>query len=236
MGLAASADGISKGSTPGQPNKSTTGIPISQSRSLALHMPCVGHELYISGMGGVTNKNILQAQGITHVLNLALELEESDFPDCVNVRCVALRDSEQEDLGAHLDELVEYVHKVIQDGGRIVVNCVAGVSRSASVVLAYKVRHEGLSLHDAFKMVLSARPVISPNLGFWRTLLVWEERERGECTVIMMPHICGMVPELEPYHHYAEMRIKLGWMPELLIMWTGWLVILAVQVIGIVSQ
>ena len=203
-------------------------------RSVALQMPCIGRGLYISGLGGVTNRRILEHWNITHVLNLARELEDTAFPDFVDVRYEGLRDSEEEDLYGHLPGLVEHIHRVIDGGGRIVVNCVAGVSRSASVCLAYKVRYEGLSLREAFDEVHKARPVISPNVGFWQALVRWEEEVRGENSVVMLPYIFGMVPELESYKRLAEVRVRLCCMSELLAFWTVGFVVLTLQIIAIV--
>ena len=203
-------------------------------RSVALQMPCIGRGLYISGLGGVTNRRILEHQNITHVLNLARELEDTVFPDFVDVRYEGLRDCREEDLYGHLPGLVEHIHRVIVGGGRIVVNCVAGVSRSASVCLAYKVRYEGLSLREAFDEVHKARPIISPDVGFWQALVRWEEEVRGENSVVMLPYICGMVPELESYKRLAELRVRLCCMSELLAFWTVGFVVLTLQIIAIV--
>ena len=203
-------------------------------RSVALQMPCIGRGLSISGLGGVTNRRILEHQNITHVLNLARELEDTVFPDFVDVRYEGLRDSEEEDLYGHLPGLVEHIHRVIDGGGRIVVNCVAGVSRSASVCLAYKVRYEGLSLREAFDEVHKARPVVSPNVGFWQALVQWEEEVRGENSVVMLPYIFGMVPELESYKRLAELRVRLCCMNELLAFWAVGFMVLTLQIIAIV--
>jgi len=48
--------------------------------------------------------------------------------------------------------------------GHVLVHCVAGVSRSASVVIAWLVKHEGLTLLEAASAVKAARPVAHPNL------------------------------------------------------------------------
>jgi hypothetical protein len=58
--------------------------------------------------------------------------------------------------------------------GAVLVHCAAGVSRSATVVIAYLVQHAGMSLRDAALAVKSQRPIAYPNAGFWRTLLAFE--------------------------------------------------------------
>jgi len=82
------------------------------------------------------------------------------------------------------------------EGGNILVHCVAGVSRSASVVIAFLVKHRGKSLLEASLAVKEARPVVYPNWGFWRALRELEKRVRGE----------NSIPEtaIEQYHLKEE--------------------------------
>lgn len=57
------------------------------------------------------------------------------------------------------------------------VHCYAGVSRSATVVLAYLMKEQGLTLSAAFKFV-KARRFILPNDGFKAQLRKFEEELR----------------------------------------------------------
>ena len=68
-------------------------------------------------------------------------------------------------------------------GEAVLVHCVAGVSRSASVVIAWLVTHEQRTLRDAVSVVRAARPVAMPNVGFWRALRGIEQRARGATSV-----------------------------------------------------
>ena len=56
----------------------------------------------------------------------------------------------------------------------VLVHCRAGVSRSASVVLAYMVRFANFNLNDAFVYLRAARPAVTPNLGFMEKLVAYE--------------------------------------------------------------
>ncbi len=47
----------------------------------------------------------------------------------------------------------------------MLVHCYAGQSRSVAFVLAYLCAHQGLSLADAYALVLAARPCAKPNAG-----------------------------------------------------------------------
>jgi len=78
--------------------------------------------------------------------------------------------------------------------GNVLVHCVAGVSRSSSVILAYLVKHKGYTLAEAAMQVKLARPVAYPNVGFWAALRELELRVKGECTIsedALKSHLSG---------------------------------------------
>lgn len=58
-------------------------------------------------------------------------------------------------------------------------HCVAGVSRSASICLAYLTKFYCRSLRDAYHVMCSKRPMVRPNLGFWRQLIHYEQLVKG---------------------------------------------------------
>lgn len=67
------------------------------------------------------------------------------------------------------------VELVRQNGGRVLLHCKAGISRSATICLAYLMFTKGYSLEEAYQYVHSRRSVISPNLNFMRQLDEFEK-------------------------------------------------------------
>jgi len=69
-------------------------------------------------------------------------------------------------------------------GRAVLVHCVAGMSRSAAVVTAFLVKHDGAPLAAAAAAVRGARPCAMPNVEFWHALRALEARTTGrESTV-----------------------------------------------------
>ena len=71
-------------------------------------------------------------------------------------------------------------------GGKTLVHCVAGVSRSATLCLAYLIKHERMPLKKAFAHLKSRRQSIKPNAGFFTQLIEFEIRLLGVATVSMV--------------------------------------------------
>jgi protein-tyrosine phosphatase len=52
--------------------------------------------------------------------------------------------------------------------GAVLVHCYAGVSRSATCVIAYLMQEKHMGFEEAFSFASKKRPVIFPNMGFQR--------------------------------------------------------------------
>lgn len=83
-------------------------------------------------------------------------------------------------------DILWFVLQVRCSGGKTLVHCVAGVSRSASLCLAYLIKHERMPLRKAFAHLRSRRPSIRPNTGFFTQLIEFERRLFGAATVSMV--------------------------------------------------
>ncbi|XP_055376796.1 dual specificity protein phosphatase 18-like [Condylostylus longicornis] len=142
--------------------------------------------LYLCG-AGVAIPSIMEKLDIKCVVNVAPELPDTPLP---NNKPVYLRvnvyDRRDADLKTYFDEVADLIEEVRQTNGKSLVHCVAGVSRSASLCIAYLIKHMKMSLRDAYLHVKNARPQIRPNLGFFQQLLEYEEELRGEKSVKMI--------------------------------------------------
>ncbi|MEQ2182184.1 Dual specificity protein phosphatase 26 [Goodea atripinnis] len=82
---------------------------------------------------------------------------------------IEAHDSPTFDMSVNFYPAAEFIHKALTSGGRVLVHCTVGVSRSATLVLAYLMIRQNLTLVEAIRTVKDHRGVI-PNRGFLRQL------------------------------------------------------------------
>lgn len=87
---------------------------------------------------------------------------------------VLLNDDPTENLLDRLEACLEFIDKA-RERGTILVHCMAGVSRSASVIVAYLMKIENLSVKDALSSLREASSKVCPNKGFMEQLQMFEE-------------------------------------------------------------
>ena len=81
-------------------------------------------------------------------------------------------DTPGEDILAVLYDALEFIDMALKAGGSVLVHCSQGVSRSATLVIAYLMWRTGLSYDEVFAKVKESRGVANPNIGEENAVLV----------------------------------------------------------------
>jgi atypical dual specificity phosphatase len=156
----------------------------------------INDHLYLSG-AGVLRPEKLRDKKITCIVNATTEEPTSYLPgiDCVRIR---IEDNPFANLSNYFDMVADKIKAIKDRGGKTLVHCVAGVSRSASLCIVYLVKYERMTLRQAYHYVKSARPIIRPNIGFWKQMVDYERKLRGHSTVTMIKtNLCDMpIPDI----------------------------------------
>ncbi|XP_049738186.1 dual specificity protein phosphatase 22 isoform X9 [Elephas maximus indicus] len=77
----------------------------------------------------------------------------------------------------HFKESIKFIHECRLKGEGCLVHCLAGVSRSVTLVTAYIMTITDFGWEDALYTVRAGRSCANPNLGFQRQLQEFEEHE-----------------------------------------------------------
>ncbi|UJR08331.1 hypothetical protein I4U23_012602 [Adineta vaga] len=129
----------------------------------------------------------LKKLGFTHVLNAAegrkfgqINTSATYYEDVgIDYLGFSIIDTPSYQIGMHFDEAIQFLETALNDkNNRVYVHCQQGISRSATLIVAYLLHtYENMSLLDAFQMVATRRR-IWPNDGFCRHLLRLEKEKR----------------------------------------------------------
>ncbi|XP_076888465.1 protein-tyrosine-phosphatase MKP1-like isoform X2 [Bidens hawaiensis] len=136
----------------------------------------VTEHIFLGGDAVAKDKGILKQHKITHILNCVGFVCPEYFKGCFVYRTLWLQDSPSEDITSILYDVFDYFEDVREQNGRVFVHCCQGVSRSTSLVIAYRMWREGQSFDDAFQYVKAAREIADPNMGFACQLLQCQKR------------------------------------------------------------
>ena len=81
-----------------------------------------------------------------------------------------------------------WIRRSLESGGRVMVNCWQGASRSATVVLAFLMMHHNMELSEVLAQVKTKRD-IRPNNGFLKQLVTLENTlNQGESVYVITSH------------------------------------------------
>ncbi|KAK0151891.1 Dual specificity protein phosphatase 2 [Merluccius polli] len=120
-----------------------------------------------------SRRDTLAAAGITAVLNVSSTCPSLYEGELRYLR-LTVEDSLAADIRACFSQAIAFIDSVKEQGGRVLVHCQAGISRSATICLAYLMHTRRVRLNEAFDFVKQRRQVISPNLAFMGQLLQFE--------------------------------------------------------------
>lgn len=129
--------------------------------------------LFVCDMYTATSPAVRRGLGITHIASV-VKRDCPRFPLGMQHICIPIEDSRQAELLGYLDFTVEWISDALRRNGQVMIHCIWGMSRSASVAIAYLMVTKHMPLEVALKFVVSKRQVVKPNSGFMRQLKVYE--------------------------------------------------------------
>jgi len=127
--------------------------------------------LFITDQFGVCDLNQLNHYNIKHVFNLS-PVKLKEYPG-VNYYHLPIADDSQQNILQFFDKIFSKIDELWNQGQYAVINCQAGVSRSASFVIGYLIKR-GLSYENSYQLLKTCRPIINPNKGFIEQLKQYE--------------------------------------------------------------
>jgi len=158
----------------------------SSSGTRTLSQPCAGDppvratvifpHLLLGSERDVKDSVLMEEERISRVLNVSINCKRPPLLDDDHFRRIAVHDNNLENIEPHLDDAVDFLEEARVKKERVLVHCLAGVSRSATIAIAYVMYYLKLRHNDAYRFVKEKRPTISPNFNFLGQLIEYEKR------------------------------------------------------------
>lgn len=152
---------------------------ISEHDLLVHPMTYISHGIYIGSESDAKNLEGLKAEGIEYVVNVTshVPLYHSEQMQYCHLPA---DDTQKQNLLLYFDRAHAFIQQAIESNSRVLVHCVAGISRSPAIVISFLMRYAQMSMNDAYDLVRRKRSIIAPNLNFMGQLLQYEKKLREE--------------------------------------------------------
>jgi len=130
-------------------------------------------KIYLGDIDGANEIEYLKQEGITHIISLAGEIYSPKYEEGLFIRkIINVDDFEEENIFQYFKECIEFIEK----SDKIYIHCMAGVSRSASIVIAYLLWKNKKGYNETYFDVKNKRRYIGPNQGFVIQLKYFEQK------------------------------------------------------------
>ena len=131
----------------------------------------ITNNIYLGNIKGLSEKEYLKTEKIKSILSLTKETPKIDDELNINQKILPIDDLYSENIIKYFKECIEF----IDNNGKIFVHCECGVSRSATIVIAYLMWKTHSTFDAAYRFVKKTRPEIDPNNGFRRQLKKFQQ-------------------------------------------------------------
>jgi protein-tyrosine phosphatase len=156
---------------------------VAEGSSLPLPPPCkrtiscILPNLYISDMYCAQNYELVSKLCVSAIINVAPDVATNAFESNPNFVYLTLhiQDSAKANIETYFDRTNKFIDKYIKTHG-VLVHCAAGISRSATIVIAYVMKALSLPFQEAFTFVQEKHPITEPNFNFLIQLMQHEKK------------------------------------------------------------
>ncbi|XP_035779277.1 dual specificity protein phosphatase MPK-4-like [Anopheles albimanus] len=131
--------------------------------------------LWLGNASAAADLPTLQRHSIRSILSVdsvPLPVHITDHPN-LRVRHIQAADVPREDLIRHFEDSNRFIGDSLAEGRHVLVHCYFGVSRSATITIAYLMDKYRLGYEAAFARVRAKRRFVMPNPGFVNQLKLY---------------------------------------------------------------
>lgn len=160
----------------------------------------VTNNLFISDESVASYMTLLTQLNIRRVISILDEEDMPRYPRSIQHLCIALSDYPSSRIRQYFRKAYSFIREAPR-GENVLIHCLAGISRSATLVIAYLMQAYQFGWHKAAIYLRSCRDVIDPNPGFRKQLQNFQEelyytrkrRKRLDHVLYRLPYNCKCI-------------------------------------------
>ncbi|XP_031630509.1 dual specificity protein phosphatase 12 [Contarinia nasturtii] len=134
--------------------------------------------LYVGNYRDSKDQQQLEKFNITHII--AIHDSPRRLIRDKHYLCIMASDTPDQNLSQYFSVCNDFIHAARLRDGNVLIHCLAGMSRSVTVAVAYIMSVTQLSWKEALKVVRTGRSVANPNQGFQFQLQDFQENKLTE--------------------------------------------------------
>jgi len=135
--------------------------------------------LYLGDFVVSAHLDILKNINVRKILNITARepnhfASEKDYK--IDYLRLPVEDSSESPIDSYFENAFQFIDSAKKENVSILVHCAAGISRSATIAVAYIMKSMDMSVDDALSFVKERRVIARPNDHFMRCLYLFEEK------------------------------------------------------------
>ncbi|KAI7852167.1 protein-tyrosine phosphatase-like protein, partial [Circinella umbellata] len=128
--------------------------------------------VWIGGYKAFEDKSFLRKNKIEVILTLG-HFKQQYSPEEFKHQIIPIADNPEANIIQYFPITNNFIDDALESGKRILVHCLAGVSRSPTIVAAYLMYKRALHPKAALAIIKQTRPFVNPNQGFMEQLRLY---------------------------------------------------------------
>ena len=135
----------------------------------------ISPNLYCGSLRSAQTLSVYEQLNIGYVLTMGRGLEPV-IPEGMQHKTIIVDDIPNAKIDTSFDDAIAFIDESLTSGKGCLVHCFAGLSRSATAVIAYLMAKQGMRLDEAYMLTKKGRPNIYPNDGFFDQLIALDRK------------------------------------------------------------
>ena len=131
--------------------------------------------LYLSNYKAASNILELEKNNIKYIINCSGDICEN-ICNYINYLTLNLKDNTKENIECVFYKCIDFINQCKKENKKILIHCLQGISRSATITIAYLIYNNKMNVDKAFNFIQKKRKIINPNLNFFLQLELFYKR------------------------------------------------------------